>query len=41
MKANMYKYRYDGELYSSKMYLNWKVDYIDCKGNEKTFGREF
>lgn len=39
MKANMYTYRYDGKLSTSKKYLNWKVDYIDCNGNKKTFGR--
>ena len=39
MKANMYTYRYDGKLSTSKKYVNWKVDYIDCNGSKKTFGR--
>ena len=39
MKANMYSYRYSGNIGYSKKYLNWKVDYTDCNGRDKVFGR--
>ena len=39
VKSNMYFYRYDGYLSSSKKYLNWKVDYKDCDNNKRTYQR--
>lgn len=39
MKANMYSYRYSGRIAYGKKYLNWKVDYTDCTGRNKVFGR--
>ena len=39
MKANMFTYRYTGRLGPNRQYLNWKIDYIDCEGVCRTFGR--
>tara|TARA_B110000902_G_C14162115_1_gene533580 strand:- start:687 stop:947 length:261 start_codon:yes stop_codon:yes gene_type:complete len=35
----MYTYKYSGPLILNQKYINWKVDYKDCNGVNKTFGR--
>ena len=34
----LYKYRFNGYLSDYSSYVNWKVDYMDCNGDNYSYG---